>query len=501
MSAVLNTPRKKQRWLPLGRSIFAKQLSFYFLFVVLIFGIISLLFFSTARDELEAEVGRKLQYVARISARNTPFERLELIRSGDEESRMVLRLKEKLGEIQEATGVENIYIFRPDGTTLLDLAKGTPIGTPYELRQFSDEYLQVLRRDQSVNTRSYTAANEAIYISAYAPVYNLNEELFAIVGIDAGAAELALIRSMRQRLYWIVGAGLALAAVLALLFARSITSPIRQIAQTAEALGRGDYAARTHVASGDEVGVLAEAINRMAEQVRQRDAALKEMAAGVAHEIRNPLNSIKLLIALLEEELQEQDAAVQPSTLKTIDYEIGKLNRFIEEFLTYARPAPPIREEVSSRDLIASVLEMTMAEASARDVTIEEHYRGQVPILHADRLRLEQTLLNIALNAVQASSAGDAVQIIADSTCADGGIDFVVEDSGTGIGDEALAQLFEPFFTTRSDGTGLGLANARKIAEEHQGQIRAENRAEGGARFVLHLPRDLVLGKENRENL
>ncbi len=501
MSAVLDTINRKRRWLPLGRSIFAKQLSLYLLFIVLIFGVISFLFFSTARDELEAEVGRKLQYIARISARNTPFERLELIRPGDEESRMVLRLKEKLGEIQEATGVENIYVFRPNGTALLDLANRTPIGEPYELRRFSDDFLQALQRDQSVNTHSYTAEDAAIYISAYAPVYDLNDQLFAIVGIDAGADELALIRSMRQRLYWIVGAGLALATALALLFARSITSPIRQIAQTAEALGRGDYAARARVASGDEVGVLADAINRMAEQVRQRDAALKEMAAGVAHEIRNPLNSIKLLISLLEEELQEQGAAVQPSTLKTIDYEIGKLNRFIEEFLTYARPTAPIRDQVSSRDLIASVLEMTMAEASARSVQIKESYKGKIQLLHADRLRLEQTLLNMALNALQASLAGGSVTIIADSTCSDGGIDFVVEDSGTGISREVLPQLFEPFFTTRSDGTGLGLANARKIAEEHQGQLRAENRAEGGARFVLHLPNHLVLGTENREAL
>ncbi len=500
MSAESPSPAADQarRWPLLGRSIFAKQLSFYLLFIVLIFGIISFLFFSVARTNLESEVGRKLQYVARISARNTPFARLELIRPGDEQSRMVLRLKEKLGEIQEATGVENIYVFRADGNALLDLVGDTRIGAPFVLANFTDELLQELRSDRSVNTRGYIGADEAIHISAYAPVHDPEGQLFAIVGIDAGAAELVLIEAMRLRLYWIAGIGMAVATLLALFFARSITSPVRQIAQTAEALGRGDYSARAAVNSGDEVGVLAESINRMAERVRQRDAALVEMAAGVAHEIRNPLNSIKLLISLLEEELREQGASVQPSTLKTLDYEIGKLNRFIEEFLTYARPTTSLRDNVSLREIVSSVLEMAALAAAERNVSIEERYQGESLYLNADRLRLEQTLLNIALNAIQACADGGKVTILADGSCADGGVDFVVEDSGPGLDPVALPQLFEPFFTTKSDGTGLGLANARKIVEEHGGQLRAENRAEGGARFVLHLPAERIVKRENR---
>lgn len=318
-------------------SIFTKQLAFYLLFILLVFGGGGLLFFAIARGHLEDEVGRQLQHIARIGARNAPLERLELIRPGDDQSRMVLRLKEKMGEIQEATGSENIYVFRPDGTSLLDLDPEVSIGNPYQLVHFKEDFLPQLAAGQAVNTRDYETGSGQIFISAYAPVLDLEDQLYAIVGVDSDAGELAVIDRMRLRLLWIAGAGIAGAALLALFFARSITSPIRQIAQTAEQLGQGDYAARASVQTQDEVGVLAAAINRMAEQVRNRDAALKEMAAGVAHEIRNPLNSIKLLVSLLEEELSDQQVTLEHPTLETLDYEIGKLNRFIEEFLTYAQ--------------------------------------------------------------------------------------------------------------------------------------------------------------------
>ena len=475
------------RWLYLGRSIFTKQLTFYLLFILLIFGVISFLFFSTARGHLEEEVGRKLQGIARISAPNVPFERLELIQVGDDQSRMVLRLKEKLQQIQEATGVANIYVFRPARTSLLDLRADVRIGTPYQLAHLPPDFLQELAAGHSVNTESYANAQAQIFISAYAPIQDLDGKLFAIVGVDAGAGELALIEQMRLSLYWIAFAGIAFAALLALFFARSLTSPIRHIAHTAEQLGGGNYSARASVDTNDELRVLADAVNHMAEQVRNRDAALKEMAAGVAHEIRNPLNSIKLLVSLIDEELTEQKNATQTSTIETLHYEIGKLNRFIEDFLTYSRPITLIRDQVSVASLVASVLDMAAAEARQRHVELRAEIADAPADLSVDRLRLEQTLLNIVLNAIQACEHNGRVTMHTLNT-PDGGVDFGVEDSGLGIAAEVASQLFEPFYTTKIDGTGLGLANARRIVEEHDGSIRAENRPEGGARFTLHLP-------------
>lgn len=480
----------------LGRSIFAKQLLLYVLIILLISGVTSFLFFFTARQHLEDEIGKKLQYIARISARDTPFERLELIRTGDDQARMVLRLKEKLGQLQEATGVENIYVFRTDKVSLLDLRPGVRIGSTYPLPRFTPELIQQLEASRSVSTRGYRAG-EAIFISAYAPIHAPDGRLFAVVGVDAGAGELEIIERLRARLSWIIFASIALAGVLALFFARSISSPIRQMAQTAERLGRGDYGARAAAKSPDELGVLAQSINHMAEQVRKRDAALKEMAASVAHEIRNPLNSIKLLVALLGEELGNRQKTRIASTIETLHYEIGKLNRFIEDFLTYARPLTLMRDRVAAASLVASVLDVAAAEARENQIALEEELAAELADLSVDRLRLEQTLLNLVINAIQACGEGGVVTLRARSATGDDGMDFVIEDTGPGIPAEVLPQLFEPFFTTRAAGTGLGLANARKIAEDHGGHIRAENRPGGGARFTVHLPRERLILKED----
>ena len=386
-----------------GPSIFVKQVVVYLLLILLLVGVTSQLFFSTARRHLEDEVGRKLEYVARIAAGHAPVERLELIRAGDEESRMVLRLEQKLGEIRDATSVQNTYVFRADMTSLLDLMPGVRIGTVYQLPQFSAAHLASLGAGQSVHTDGYQVGTGQMQMSAYAPIQDQEGHLYAIVGVDAGTKELDIVEQMRVRLLWIALGCAGAGFLAALLFARSITAPIRHIVRTAEQLGSGDYSARASVRTRDELGRLAEAVNQMAAQIRDRDTALKEMAASVAHEIRNPLNSIKLLVSLLDDEGSPRE---KQSTVDTLHYEISKLNRFITEFLTYSRPMTLIKDRVSVDGLIENVVDMASVEAGERGICLTTEVAEGVQDLSADRQRLEQSLLNIVLNAVQASPPG-----------------------------------------------------------------------------------------------
>jgi signal transduction histidine kinase len=138
---------------------------------------------------------------------------------------------------------------------------------------------------------------------------------------------------------------------------------------------------------------------------------------------------------------------------------------------------------------------MAAAAAVEREVELSAEMAAGPTDLSVDRLRLEQTLLNIVLNAVQACAEGGQVVVRAENN-QDGGFDFRVEDSGSGIDATTLKQVFEPFFTTKIDGTGLGLANARKIVEEHHGFIQVENRPQGGALFVVHLPPERLYLRE-----
>ena len=403
------------------------------------------LFFATARSRLEDEVGGKLESVARIAACDAPLERLDLIRAGADRSRMVLRLKQDLGKIREATGLLNLYVFRPDWTSLLDLDSTVAIGTVYDLPQLDQHDIARLGGLPSLHTLGYVTPAGTIQMSAYAAVTDSAGTLAAIVGVDAGSAELEILERMRTRLYWIAAGCAGLAFVAALLFARSITRPGRHIAEVAERLGAGDYTARADVRTRDEVEVLASAVNRMAEEVRQRDAALKEMAASVPHEIRNPLNSIKLLLALLAEDIAAGREESSLETLQTREYEIGKLTRFTQEFLTWSRPASTLRESIDPAALIRGGVDLATVEARERGVELSVEEVTSLPPISGDRHWLEQALLNLVINAIQASPDGGQV-LVGSTVSAPGEVGIVVQDSGPGVPAEHRARLFEPFF-------------------------------------------------------
>ena len=479
----MNTKRERS-----GRSIFTIQLISYLLVILLISATFGIFFFSTAKRHLEDEVGGKLQDIAKIASANVPYERLELIKTGDDETRMVLRLKEKFNEIQEATGVKDVFLFLPDRTSLLDLHPQIPIGTRYVLSHFDDAFMNHLARGESVHTGSYRTPAGNLFISAYAPVRNPGGALFAVVGVNAGTREIEVIERMRVRIYLIAGFGVVLAFILALLLTRRLTNPIRGMAAAAERIGSGDYSARIVIPSTAELGVLASSINTMAEQIQERDLKLKEMAASVAHEIRNPLNSIKLLISLLDEELREQHFQAHQATVETLHYEIGKLNRFLSEFLTFSRPLVLTRSAADPAELAAGVVEMAAADAREHQVRVSLHPETGLPVILIDRPRVEQSLLNLLLNAIQASGRNGRVELKIMKSKKDQGVDFRVEDSGPGIPPEIRGKLFQPFFTTKENGTGLGLSNAEKIVAGHGGGITAENIPGRGACFSMHFP-------------
>ena len=482
-------------------SIFNVQAAIYLLIILFLSLTFGFFFFSTAKRHLETEVGKKLQDISRIAARNAPVDRLDLIKVGDDETRMVLRLKEKLGEIREATGVKNIFIFRTDQTSLLDLMPGALIGRKYALPHFDRRFLNELGRGRSVSTGSYHSSSGNLYISAYAPILDDNHRLFAVVGVDAGTREIEVIEQMRVQLYWIAVGGALFTFALTLFLARRLTKPIRGMAETAERIGQGNYQARVSLPNTAELAMLAESINTMAQQVQRRDDKLKEMSARVAHEIRNPLNSIKLQITLLDQELGELQITAQKPVIARLNYEIGKLNRFLSEFLTYSRPLTLRHDDVAPAELAAAAADMATAEAAEQGVAVEIVAESDLPLICVDRQKLEQSLLNLILNAIQASPASGHVKVRVGRSAEDQGVDFTVEDMGPGLTPEAAERLFEPFFTTKETGTGLGLANAQKIVTSHGGTISAATASGRGACFIIHLPSQVALaaGGKNGE--
>lgn len=203
-------------------------------------------------------------------------------------------------------------------------------------------------------------------------------------------------------------------------------------------------------------------------QRSERLAALGKMAAGVAHELRNPLSSIKGLAVLLKSQLSAFGSGVE--TADVLVKEVERLNRSIGELLDYARPGQLRREPTAIGDIIKKTVSLVQVDAESYKITLVLDLAAELPTVHVDRDKLNQVVLNLLLNAIQAMSNGGILTVRTERD--EGMIVISIRDSGIGIPPENIPRVFDPYFTTKSNGTGLGLALSAKIIEEHGGAMR-----------------------------
>jgi len=231
-------------------------------------------------------------------------------------------------------------------------------------------------------------------------------------------------------------------------------------------------------------------LNRLEIQLRRADklAALGTLAAGVAHEVKNPLHALSLNLHLLVKEL----AAPQPSQSEVGSYveilqsEIDRIHRIVENFLRFSRPSLPEMKPLDLNALVERALSLVAFDAADHRVTIETAFDPRLDSVPGDEGQLAQVVLNLVINALQAMPSGGVLGIATrrDPEWAE----LAVTDTGEGIPRERLPQVFDPYFTTRPGGVGLGLPIAHRIIEGHHGMIDVESQAGTGTRVVVRLP-------------
>ncbi len=227
-------------------------------------------------------------------------------------------------------------------------------------------------------------------------------------------------------------------------------------------------------------------VRRLQETVQRQEklAALGRMAAGVAHEIRNPLSSIKGMATYLAGKIGPQDEDHQAAEVMV--QEVDRLNRVISELLDFARPSDISPQMVDLEELLRHSIELIRQDALAKSIEIDLNLQAPAGRVSIDPDRLSQCLLNLYLNAMEAMPDGGRLSIGCSHNGA-GEVVVTVSDTGPGIPDENLSEIFNPYFTTKASGTGLGLAIVHKIVEAHEGRISAVN-TPSGATFALTLP-------------
>ncbi|MEO8700039.1 MAG: HAMP domain-containing sensor histidine kinase [Kofleriaceae bacterium] len=466
-------------------TILVKLLLALVLPVVVLFTLFAVVAYEVSRHDLDDELGRRLEAIAASAATQIRGKYLVDLEQGNEDDRGYQNAVRKLETFANATGAQ-LSLFDRKFDSRGDSEGESTIGTHlFRAELDRDELASVFDSGKTASSVTFIGQDGRIYKAGYAPVRASDDDLQIVLAIraQAPASYFARLEDLRDRLFlW--GAGLVavsiLAAVISTLF---ITRNVRRLAAAAERIGAGELRERVVISSHDELGVLAETMDRMRQQLAERDARTQQMLAGIAHEVRNPLAGMTLFAGILRDELPEGDE--RRSHVDKIQRELGYLERVVNDFLEYARRPKP---EIAPVEVDALLFEVAQL-ASTDDIQVAVD-PAAASEARADRGQIRRALLNLAKNAVQAAGAAGhrgkaAVKLAARHTGDE--LHFEVWNRGKEIPPETSGKLFEPFYTTREKGTGLGLAFVREIAVDHGGRIDVAS-ANGETTFSLVIP-------------
>jgi len=359
------------------------------------------------------------------------------------------------------------------------------------------------------------------YLSAYSPITNLNGQNIGMLYV--GVLERPYMDALWRTLFLFLGialGGVALVHLVAVRVARRISGPIHAMAEAAQRVEQGDYSQKVPTGSQDELGDLAHNFNAMTSELERTHQALQEsagelerkveqrtaelraiqahliqseklaavgkLAAGVAHEINNPLTGILTNSSLMLEDIEPDHP--WRDDIQTIVNETLRCRNIVKGLLDFARQTKPQRTLINMNDVAEEVLSLVRNQASFRGIRVTGQLDPDLPTVLADNDQMRQVVLNIVLNAGEAMAQGGELRVTSKVDATQKGIELRISDSGPGIPNDVKARLFEPFFTTKKAGTGLGLAIAYGIMERHKGQLRVDTAQGRGTTFTIALP-------------
>lgn len=319
----------------------------------------------------------------------------------------------------------------------------------------------------------------------------LQERELCIVAEISQAEAFAPIYSLKRN---VLRAGVFLTFALLVsipFFAFTITRPLMSLVKGAEEIGKGKLDYRIKVRSKDEIGILAGAFNSMVKSLEESQrqliqseklASLGQLAAGIAHEINNPLTNISNNAQMLQQEVGGRAA----KRLKVIEENIDKASRIVRNLLDFSR-APEFHPEFIDITLLLEK-SLEFMEHDLKRIEVVKRFSKNLPEVLVDPLQIQQVFVNLITNACQAMPNGGRLTLTTDST--DKTVEVRISDTGEGIPKEHMDKIFDPFFTTRKvgKGTGLGLSISYRIIDRHGGRIKVESEVGKGSTFIIELP-------------
>jgi len=344
------------------------------------------------------------------------------------------------------------------------------------------------------------------YITAYGPIRDLNGKTIGILYVGLLAGKFDALRT--QTIWTFAGvsvAGMMIALIIASVLSSGILRPVRELAEASHKIAEGDINAQVKIdpAAAGEFKELARAFNSMAQSVVERDAQLQEnarkmtetkklatlgqLAAGIAHEINNPLGGILMYSHILKEELKRPE---NRDTVEKIAKESDRCKKIVKGLLDFARQTKPERTESSLNHVVNEVIALLEHQAIFHNIEIVKDLSPSLPLVDVDVAQMQEVFMNLILNAAQAMEGKGTLTAITRLTDDNGAVEVEIRDTGQGIRAKDIDKIFEPFYTTKEvgRGTGLGLAIAYGIVERHHGSIWVESEEGKGTSFFVRLP-------------
>lgn len=351
----------------------------------------------------------------------------------------------------------------------------------------------------------YTTPEQLEVLAVYTPIV---EEKWGMVIQQPTSVAFAPMRAVRVQIFAVMLLGVIIAASVATLYTQQIVKPVNQLLAGIETISRGDLHYKVPRLGRDELGTLAFHFNAMTTKLRriqkklqrtQRLEILNKLSAVLSHEIRNPLNSMVINMQLMRREFNkpEIDLAKLEHFYQILSSEIRRVDDLVSNFLLIARPPQLEKAPEKLEQLLNNLIKVEVPEVLPKGIRVIRKFR--IPSLEAwiDSKKIYQVFLNIFLNAVQAMPGGGRLTIgldiynrSANATTNRKYAAISFEDTGKGIRKEHLAKIFDFYFSTRKDGSGIGLAIAQQIVEKHGGRIIVKTKIGQGSKFTVYLPID-----------
>ncbi|MFL0248316.1 ATP-binding protein [Candidatus Clostridium stratigraminis] len=384
--------------------------------------------------------------------------------------------------------ISNVRLGEKGYAFLVD-SKGNYINHPFN----SLEVIKALNNSKYASF--YTTHNNVQYFSALYGInkYDTQKNNWYVVVEEPVSEAYEVAYRLRTYTIIVLMISVAIVFVLVAILSRKIAMPIKNLVKETQNIAEGDMGQNINIQSKDEIGSLAESFNKMLEKLEESVTraksleALGALSAGMAHEIRNPLTSIKGYAQYIMSELNKDSELY--SDMAVISSEVDRLNNIIDRFLAFARPNELKLEKYDINDIVKEVILLIKRDNTFDNIKLNINF-GELPLINADFEQMKQVVLNIVINGVQSMPQGGELTISTLNNQILSMVEIEISDTGQGISHENVKKIFEPYFTTKDKGIGLGLAICSRIVENHRGIIEVESIPGKGSKFIIKLPED-----------